>query len=63
MSYTSLNYLIYSKRAWDFVFRKLEFNTIYNAFSKKSPFKYYISILGEKMGHAYFAYLRGGSKI
>ena len=46
MSYTSLNYLIYSSRAWDFVFRKLEFNTICYAYSNKSPFKYYISILG-----------------
>ena len=30
----------------EFCFRKLEFNMIYNPNSNKSPFKYYISILG-----------------
>ena len=30
----------------DFCFWKLRFNTIYNVYSKKSPFKYYISIYG-----------------
>ena len=43
----------------EFRFRKLEFNTIYNTYVKKSPFKYYISILGGVWGPAYFAYLRG----
>ena len=45
-SYTSLIYLIYLTMAWNFVFRKLEFDTIYYAYLNKSPFKYYISILG-----------------
>ena len=45
-SYISLNYLIYKSRALNFTFRKLEFDTIYNAYSNESPFKYYISILG-----------------
>ena len=45
-SYTSLNYLIYWTREWNFVFRKLEFDTIYYAYLNESPFKYYISILG-----------------
>ena len=31
--------------AWNFVFRKLEFDRIYNAYLIESPFKYYISIL------------------
>ena len=43
---TSLNYLIYQTRAWNFVFRKLEFDTIYYAYLNESTFKYYISILG-----------------
>ena len=30
----------------EFCFKKLEFYTIYNAYVKKSPFTYYISILG-----------------
>ena len=34
------------KQGTMFCFRNLEFNTIYNAFSNKSPFKYHISILG-----------------
>ena len=38
--------MIYKSRALNFAFRKLEFDTIYNAYSNKSPFKYYISILG-----------------
>ena len=45
-SYIYLNYLIYKSRALNFTFRKLEFDTIYNAYSNKSPFNYYISILG-----------------
>ena len=45
-SCTSLNYLIYLTRAWNFVFWKLELNTIYYADLNKLPFKYYISILG-----------------
>ena len=43
--YSSLKYLIYSSRAWDFAFRKLEFDKICYVYSNKSPFKYYISIL------------------
>ena len=42
---TSLNCLIYYSRAWNFVFMKLDFNTIYYEYSNKSPFKYYVSIL------------------
>ena len=38
--------MIYMSRALNFAFRKLEFDTIYNAYSNKSPFKYYISALG-----------------
>ena len=38
--------MIYKSRALNFAFRKLEFDTIYNAYSNKSPFKYYISVLG-----------------
>ena len=30
----------------EFVFKKLEFDTIYYAYLNKSPFKYYISFLG-----------------
>ena len=43
------------------MFRKLEFDKIYYAYLNKSPFKYYISILGGMgvKGHAYFAYLGG----
>ena len=44
-SYSSLKNLIYSSRAWDFAFRKLEFDKICYVYSNKSPFKYYISIL------------------
>ena len=44
-SYISLNYLIYKIRAIHFAFRKLESDTIYNAYSNESPFKYYISVL------------------
>ena len=42
--------MIYKSRALNFAFRKLEFDTIYNAYSNKSPFKYYISVLGEGGG-------------
>ena len=45
-AHTSFNYLIYHTWAWNFVFRKLEFDTIYHAYLNESPFKYYISILG-----------------
>ena len=38
--------MIYKSRALNFAFRKLEFDTIYNAYSNISPFKYYISVLG-----------------
>ena len=38
-SYTSLIYLVYKRRALNFAFRKLEFDTINNTFSNKSPFK------------------------
>ena len=38
--------MICKSRPLNFAFRKLEFDTIYNAYSNKSPFKYYISILG-----------------
>ena len=61
--------MIYKGRALDFAFRKLELDTIYNAYSNESPFKYYISVLGGGRGggvwgHAYFAYLGGwGSRI
>ena len=57
-----MNYLIYKSRALNFAFRKLEFDTIYNALSNESPFKYYISTLGGVGGlrHAYVAYLAGG---
>ena len=48
------------------MFRKLEFDAIFCAYLKESPFKYYISILGGVgvWGHAYFAFLGGrGSRI
>ena len=45
-SYIPLNYLIYKSRSLNFALRKLEFDTIYNVYSNKSPFKYYISVLG-----------------
>ena len=38
--------MIYKSRALDFAFRKPEFNTIYHTYSKESPSKYYISVLG-----------------
>ena len=38
--------MIYKGRALDFAFRKLELDTIYNAYSNESPFKYYISTFG-----------------
>ena len=43
------------EKGTEFCFRKLKFITIYNAYSIKSPFKYYISILGGVgvWGHAY----------
>ena len=46
----------------EFCFRKLKFITIYNANSNKSPFKYYISILGGVGGlrPCLFAYFRVG---
>ena len=46
----------------EFCFRKLKFITIYNAYSNKSPFKFYISILGGMGGlrPCLFAYFRGG---
>ena len=61
-SYTSLNYLIYSSRALDFAFRKLEFSTKCYAYSNESPFKYYKSILGgwAVWGHAFSLIYRGG---
>ena len=37
--------MIYKGRVLDFAFRKLELDTIYNAYSNESPFKYYISVL------------------
>ena len=50
-----------------FLIRKLEFNKIYNPYSNKSPFKYYITILGGGgggvWGHAFFAYLEGGQGV
>ena len=45
-SYIPSKYLIYKSRALNFAFRKLEFDTIYNAYSNILPFKYYISIFG-----------------
>ena len=52
---------MYKSRALNFAFKKPEFITIYNAYLNKSPFKYYISVLGGVGGlrHAYFAYLGG----
>ena len=46
----------------EYCFRKLKFTTIYNTYSNKSPFKYYISILGGVGGlrPCLFAYFRGG---
>ena len=43
----------------EFCFRKLEFDTIYNAYLNKSQLKYHIIILGgvKVWCHAYFAYL------
>ena len=41
----------------EFCFMKLDSDMIYNAYLKKLPFKYYISILGGMVyGHDYFAY-------
>ena len=37
---------MYKSRALNFAFKKPEFITIYNAYLNKSPFKYYISVLG-----------------
>ena len=41
---------------------KLEFDTIYHAYSNESPFKYYISILGGVRGQmpCLFCLFRGG---
>ena len=36
----------------EFCFRKLKFIMILNAYSNKSPFKYYISILGGERSEA-----------
>ena len=51
-------------RAWNFVLRKLDFDTIYHAYLNESPFKYYISTLGGRgwgsEGNAYFAYVVRG---
>ena len=49
----------------EYCFRKLKFTTIYNTYSNKSPFKYYLSILGGGMGggfggHAYLLFLGVG---
>ena len=59
---TSLNYLIYYSRAWNFAFMKLEFNTIYYGYSNKSPFKYHLSILWGVGGlrSCLFCFFRGG---
>ena len=38
-------YIIYKGRALSFAFRKLALNMTHNAYSNKSPYKYYISIL------------------
>ena len=42
---------------------KLEFNTIYYAYSNKSPFKYYISISGGVGGPRPCLFRGGGSRI
>ena len=42
--------MIFKNRALNFAFRKLEFDTIYNAYSNELPFKYYISVLGGNGG-------------
>ena len=41
-----LELLDIEEQGTEFCFRKLKFITIYNGYSNKSPFKYYISILG-----------------
>ena len=56
-----LELLDIEEQGTEFCFRKLEFITIYNAYSNKSPFKYYIGILGGGVwGHAYLLILGGG---
>ena len=45
----------------NFAFMKFEFNTIYYAYSNKSPFKYYISILrGGGLRPCLFCLFMGG---
>ena len=46
----------------EFCFRKLEFDVIYNAYSNKSPFMYYISVFGG-LRPCFFCLCRRGSKI
>ena len=41
-----LELLDVEEQGTEFCFKKLKIITIYNAYSNKSPFKYYISILG-----------------
>ena len=43
-----INYLIYFSRAWNFVFRKLEFNMICYAYSNESPFKHFRGYRGSE---------------
>ena len=46
--------------ALNFAFRKLELSTIYNVYPNKSPFKYYISILGSEAVLILLIYGGGG---
>ena len=59
-----LELLDIEEQGTEFWFRKLKFIMIYNAYSNKSPFKYYISILGGGRvgvwGHAYLLILGVG---
>ena len=57
-----LELLDIEEQGTEFCFRKLKFITIYNAYSKEFPFKYYISILGGPGGlrPCLFSYFRGG---
>ena len=60
-----MTYRIYKGRVLDFAFRKLELDTIYNAYSNESPFKYYISVLGGGGSVArpgLFCLFRGGAE-
>ena len=54
--------MIYKSRTLNFVFRKPEFDTVYNAYLNESPFKYYISVLGGVGGlrPCLFCLFRGG---